>query len=495
MGVLALGLTLLAAFPFLTAVVSAATVTCPDNGSLSNANVSPGSGTTSTNFTFSVTYQDNAGDTPDSIRVYFSDGTSRGLNLASGSLPTGAVYSRTLTFGSNGTRSFVVRVTPGTQTVDPKQTCELSGGSFTVAPAPTPTPTPTPTPVPTPKPTPKPTAKPTPKPTPKPTAKPTPKPTAKPTAKPTPRPTARPTATVKPAAGSPQPSKDVAEEPTAAPSPSPSPTTIAIVGGSESGGATASPGSGAAILDPGDGSGGPSTGPAGGSSLDLGDAASASPLLAWLLASVGGVFLFFMLMRRSERKDQDGLASLVLTSPLPAEVRAPAPAPAPKAPVVAKAPKAKGSGRRGKTPPKEAAIAAAAVAVAPNPAKPRPNTEPRTKGGRRGAKSTLIVDPGADDVPLASAVQARAHALAATRVQASANRRTFTSPPKPGTERLKMGYQRVRVSDGPDDINSRELGRLDRGDEVEVIGSWEGFLQVQAPDGLTGWIPRHTIVG
>ena len=39
------------------------------------------------------------------------------------------------------------------------------------------------------------------------------------------------------------------------------------------------------------------------------------------------------------------------------------------------------------------------------------------------------------------------------------------------------------------------LGRLDRGDEVEVIGSYEGFLQVNTPDGLTGWIPRHTILG
>ena len=53
----------------------------------------------------------------------------------------------------------------------------------------------------------------------------------------------------------------------------------------------------------------------------------------------------------------------------------------------------------------------------------------------------------------------------------------------------------VRLSEGVDDVSSRELGRLDRGDEVEVIDSYEGFLQVQTPDGLTGWIPRHTIVG
>jgi SH3-like domain-containing protein len=56
-----------------------------------------------------------------------------------------------------------------------------------------------------------------------------------------------------------------------------------------------------------------------------------------------------------------------------------------------------------------------------------------------------------------------------------------------------MGYRRVRLSDAPDDVSSRELGRLDRGDEVELVDSYEGFLQVRTPDGTVGWIPRHTI--
>jgi proline dehydrogenase len=42
-------------------------ITCPDNGNLTGGSVSPASGTTATNFTFSVTYQDNLGETPDSI--------------------------------------------------------------------------------------------------------------------------------------------------------------------------------------------------------------------------------------------------------------------------------------------------------------------------------------------------------------------------------------------------------------------------------------------
>ena len=65
----------LAASMLLWFVAPVLAVSCPDNGSLTNAQVTPSSGTTSTNFTFSVTYQDNAGETPASIRVYFSDGT------------------------------------------------------------------------------------------------------------------------------------------------------------------------------------------------------------------------------------------------------------------------------------------------------------------------------------------------------------------------------------------------------------------------------------
>jgi YihY family inner membrane protein len=69
------------------------------------------------------------------------------------------------------------------------------------------------------------------------------------------------------------------------------------------------------------------------------------------------------------------------------------------------------------------------------------------------------------------------------------------APAAKGTERFRIGYRGVRVGDGPDDLRSTELGRLDRGDEVEILASHEGFLQVRTPAGLTGWIPRHTITG
>jgi SH3-like domain-containing protein len=38
-----------------------------------------------------------------------------------------------------------------------------------------------------------------------------------------------------------------------------------------------------------------------------------------------------------------------------------------------------------------------------------------------------------------------------------------------------------------------ELGRLERGDEVEILESYEGFLRIRTPDGITGWVQRHTV--
>jgi len=71
----------------------------------------------------------------------------------------------------------------------------------------------------------------------------------------------------------------------------------------------------------------------------------------------------------------------------------------------------------------------------------------------------------------------------------------FATPPASDVERVKIGYRRVRVSSKPDAVRSVELGRLERGDEVEILESYEGFLRVQTPDGITGWIQRHTVIG
>ena len=73
--------------------------------------------------------------------------------------------------------------------------------------------------------------------------------------------------------------------------------------------------------------------------------------------------------------------------------------------------------------------------------------------------------------------------------------RAFSKPPRKGVERAKVGYRRVRISSEPDAVRSIELGRLDPGDEVEILDSSEGFLHVRTPDDITGWILRHTIIG
>jgi Bacterial SH3 domain len=71
----------------------------------------------------------------------------------------------------------------------------------------------------------------------------------------------------------------------------------------------------------------------------------------------------------------------------------------------------------------------------------------------------------------------------------------FDGGAKSGVERRTISYRFVRVSDGPDDLRSREVGRLDRGDEVEVLGEQDGMLQVRTANGLQGWVPRVVIVG
>ena len=128
---------LTASMTFAPAVLA---VSCPDNGSLTAPSVTPNSGTPSTNFTFSVTYQDNLGEDPDFIRV-FLDGPNpfnRRLLQQSGSLTTGAVFSRTFTVPV-GTWSIIIRAQPGTQPAPPA-TCEVSAGTITVSPPATPTP-------------------------------------------------------------------------------------------------------------------------------------------------------------------------------------------------------------------------------------------------------------------------------------------------------------------------------------------------------------------
>jgi hypothetical protein len=71
----------------------------------------------------------------------------------------------------------------------------------------------------------------------------------------------------------------------------------------------------------------------------------------------------------------------------------------------------------------------------------------------------------------------------------------FDLPPTPDAVRRKISYRLVRLSDGLDDLRSKELLRLDRGDEIEILGQEGSYLQVRTPTGATGWIPSLSIIG
>jgi hypothetical protein len=69
----------------------------------------------------------------------------------------------------------------------------------------------------------------------------------------------------------------------------------------------------------------------------------------------------------------------------------------------------------------------------------------------------------------------------------------FNAPPPLGMERRIVAYRLVRVADSPDDVASQELGRLDRGDEVELLERSLAFARVRAPSGLEGWVVASTL--
>jgi hypothetical protein len=70
---------------------------------------------------------------------------------------------------------------------------------------------------------------------------------------------------------------------------------------------------------------------------------------------------------------------------------------------------------------------------------------------------------------------------------------TFREDAAPGVERRRIRYRLVRLSDAPDEVRSAELGRLDQGDEVELLHEQGTFWFVRAPDGTEGWVHRMTL--
>ena len=269
-------------------------------------------------------------------------------------------------------------------------------------------------------------------PTPKPTPTPTPKPTPVPTAKPTPKPTAKPTPKpTRKAVATPKPSRK--------PRPSAKPAASPVASAGEPSPAdrpspspTPSPTpNGAMAIVRGTNGSPPGSGP----TLDL----------AGLPGAVGGIVLNPLLVWLLTAAGGTALYMRLV--------------------------------RRSGDDAWQGGFALAAATATAAPAEPA--GPPQAVPDGHAPVGTIPVQPPQPVSVLPSAVGAR----------------VFEKGPAKGVERATVGYHKVRISSKPDELRSEELGRLERGDEVEILDSFEGFLQIRTPDGVVGWIQRHVTVG
>jgi hypothetical protein len=255
--------------------------------SLTQGKATPGSGTTSTLFTFSVKYSDSAGCVPSSVKVSVAGVGAFAMTGSPGNYFAGVIFTRGIRLPV-GTHAYSFTATSGTGNGVKSLTITAVNPASVVVGA---TSTPTPQPTPTPKPTPVPTPKPTPKPTPRPTA--TPSPRATPSGTGTPSPAASPSAT-------PRPRHHASPTPVAAATATPKASPAGGVGGP--GASTAPPaGGGLTHLD------------GGGPSLMIG---------AWMFTTVGGLALFMFL---APRRRASLIRATAAAMPMTASVAAPPP--------------------------------------------------------------------------------------------------------------------------------------------------------------------------
>jgi hypothetical protein len=426
--------------------------------SLTDAGATPRTGTPATTIAFSVVYRDSAGCPPSAVLAIVPGVGQLTLSRSVGSFATGVRFSGSTRLPV-GTWTFSFQATAGTG--GGVKTATIDGAGSIVIRAPSPSPTATPTPTPTPRPTATPT--PTPRATPKPTPKPTPSPHR------TPAPASGPGGAVHPSSKpSPTQKPSSSDARSAAPSSSdpPAPSAGWADGGMWEGrsGGIGPGGSDGDGLDDGTvpwprdgfprdgstGSGGTGGGGSGGASArdelrltGLGlDPETGLSLATWLITTTGGVLLFALLLRRGAEAEllPSELSALILDG-------------------------RRGSGRgRSRARPDHAETATAdtpaGLGTVPEPGAPGAVVRPGRSGatGPRG----LPTRP-----PLA-----------------------FADSPAPGAIRRTITYRHVRISAGPDDLRFAEVGRLERLDEVEVIGESSGFVQIRTPDDVTGWVPR-----
>jgi SH3 domain-containing protein len=412
---------------------------------------SPMSGTTLTTIAFSVVVSDTGGCVPSTVELRIPGLPALAMSPAGGTIRSGLTYqvSTQLPVGSwswgfhiaNGSKA-------GFQTVD-----VAGAGTIRITSAATPTPTPKPTPTPTP--TPKPTPKPTPTPTPKPTSTTGPGPTASPP--PTPRPTSASTAS--PRATTPGHSQGPSPSPRPTGTPS-SPSGAGGPGGGSGGSGPGAPGASVplgmgplgvadrdhgsladagpgAVASPTPGVPGPTTSGAPATAISLPfDVHAVLPVILWASTSATGVVLFAIVLNHSALPVGNGSLAIFAMD------------------------------RRRRRQTERASVVGGSTA-------PSDKTEPAAslEAAADGPDATpWMARPG--HVPL-----------------------RFASPAGRGVERRTVGYRQVRVSAGPDDIRTPEVGRVDRGDEIEVIGEDPSYFQIRTPDGVEGWVPRFVILG
>jgi hypothetical protein len=433
------------------------------NATLTDAAVSPRTGTPSTTIVISVVYHNQNGSPAERVTATMGELTML-MTRQSGSDWRAGVTFRWAGPLPVGTYA----VTLDARARDRSQ-ASLAAGSVTISPVARPTPTPKPTA------TPRPTTTPAPKPTPRPTA------TAVATARPTPRPTTAPTTgpvlTIPgPAAIAratfpsmqPLPTDTAGTVPPPlsilVPSPSPGDLPLTALAGTTTGGTTAGGSNGdAGSVDgrPRDAAGG--WGPVANLFGFAGfhdptfPGLSLAPTLVTTTGLVATAMAFGLFGRR--RRDDDEPPDGVL-----------------------------------------AAAAASGIGVVP-----------RDMVGATVAGTDAAIADGIpanrDDLADAAAMEAlmprwrrpsliQARKTDPIRDTTPAPRLTFDRGlvgPLDGRERRVVRYRVVRLLDTPDELRGAELGYLDRGDEVQLLEKYGAYWLVLSPDGRQGWLHKMTL--
>jgi hypothetical protein len=99
-----------------------------------------------------------------------------------------------------------------------------------------------------------------------------------------------------------------------------------------------------------------------------------------------------------------------------------------------------------------------------------------------------VVPPAEATRPTAELDPARAAAIRRPPV-------LFSAPPSRGSDRCHVSARLVPLRSEPGDLDGRLVGRLDIGDEVDVLRQEGTHCFVRTPSGAEGWVPGHALIG